>query len=220
VPSLVPPGPPGQALPNICFSTTDALLSRWIRWYTGAPVSHALITFRSETLGKVMVREAGGHGFHMVPWSRWADGNRITARFRLRVPPDLQRHALYRMADHLGEAYDSRGLFGFVPRLADRLRGKGAKLIPRPRSNPLDDPRRLFCSEAVATFLLYAGFHEVTEPCRWSPADLYRFADTDRRFERLPIRAAAAPRSRRAPSGRTEPPDAGARLPRENPRAT
>jgi hypothetical protein len=170
---------------NICFSTTDGLLSRWIRWYTGAPVSHAAITFRSLSLDKVMVMEASGSGFRLLPWRKWAPHNRLAARFRLDVPIGRLRAALQHIADRLGDGYDSRGLFGFVPRFRDKLvatdRGR------RPRHNLLDDPSRVFCSEAVAEFLLHAGFDELTDPSAWSPADLYWFACGDPRLLELPL---------------------------------
>jgi len=176
---------------NVCFSTTNHLLSRTIRTFTCSPVSHAVITFRSRTLNRVMVMQASGHGYQIVPWSRWAQQNILVARFRLLVDEDDQLLALRAMARRLGDGYDRRGLLGFLPllwfRLVDWIRsrwrvqrqGRGPDTASwRPRfHNWLDNPNRLFCSEAVAEFLSYAGFAEEFEhPSDWSPENLLEFA--------------------------------------------
>ena len=166
---------------NLCFSTTDGLLSQWIRWYTASPVSHAVITFRSELLDKVMVMEAHGSGYRVVPWRLWERENTLTTRFTIDLPQDVQLEALQRMADHIGAAYDTRGLFGFVPRFRERVRVRAR--------NALDTPDKLFCSEAVATFLAYAGFAGFDQPCDWSPADLYEWARSHGQLREVPFEA-------------------------------
>ena len=75
---------------NVCFSTTDGWLSLWIRKYTGAPVSHALITFRSKTLNRVVVMQASGHGYQIVPWSKWEKQNILVARYKFVTPSSEQ----------------------------------------------------------------------------------------------------------------------------------
>ena len=193
---------------NVCFSTSDGLLSWWIRGYTRSPVSHALITFRDYTLDRVFVMEAGGHGFCVVPWSTWERANTLIARFRLSAPAQQQLTALRETANLLGAEYDTRGLFGFVPLLVHDVRARvrrrwrvrrqgtarpetGDEQLVAPRWRPvvrnlLDDPKRLFCSEAVARFLALAGYDdEVTRPSDWSPDNLFQFARDSGRFEQI-----------------------------------
>lgn len=169
---------------NICFSTTDSLLSRWIRWFTGAPVSHAIITYRCASLGKIMVMEASGTGFRMIPWARWERENTLKKRYRLVIEAGVQVSALRQIADLLGAEYDTVGLFGFVPRFLEKLR-----LMKRGRRlrNVLDDPRKVFCSEAVAMFLAHAGFEDFGAPGDWSPRDLFEWASRDERLLEVPI---------------------------------
>ncbi|MFW6067425.1 MAG: hypothetical protein ACOC97_03745 [Myxococcota bacterium] len=149
---------------NICFSTTDALLSRWIRFVTRSQVSHALITFRDQTLGRVLVMEATGRGLNVVPWRRWRQKNTLVARFRPTLPLEDQVRALHRMGHLLGSEYDTISLWGF----ACRRWQKRAK-------NPLDDPTKLICSEAVARMLKIMGVKSFRRPGDWTPAEVYRF---------------------------------------------
>jgi len=185
---------PGDASINICFATTHALLSRTIRWFTGSLVSHALITFRDRTLNRIMVMQASGHGYQIVPWARWETHNILVARFELpdTVEEKCQLYALRALARRIGDGYDTRGLFGFLPLLWYKLvakwrvrrqgRGGGELMEPwRPRfHNWLDNPAKLFCSEAVAEYLGLADRDWDTEyfqrPQDWSPENLLGFA--------------------------------------------
>jgi hypothetical protein len=49
---------PAHASINGCFSVTHGLVSHLIRWLTRSCGGDAMITFRSATLGKVLVLEA------------------------------------------------------------------------------------------------------------------------------------------------------------------
>ncbi len=154
---------------NICFSTQTGPLSRVIRWFTRSPVSHAMITFRDATLGKVMVMEATGRGFRMVPWAGWCLHNSMKARFALRVAEDVQLTALQNLAEKLGAEYDYISLLGFLWR---RWRKR--------YDNPLDDAKRLICSEAVATFLGLCGL-KMDDPSSYTPNDLFVLLEHDQR---------------------------------------
>ncbi len=175
-------GPAATGLPdledpsiNVCFSTTSSLLSGWIRLVTRAPVSHALITYRCRTLARVMVMEATGRGFNVVPWRRWKQHNRLVARFAIDEPVATQVRALHGLAEDLGSEYDSLSLFGFALRRWQK-RSK----------NLLDDPRKLICSEAVAKFLKAVGVAECRDPGEWTPADLFEHLLSDPgRFPRV-----------------------------------
>lgn len=176
---------------QICFSTTTGWLSWWIRMYTGSRVSHALLTFRSATLGRVCVIEAHGGGFRIVPWSRWERKNTLIARFTIVAPPEATLRSLRAISLRLGDPYDVVGLIGFIPGMWYRLQtffasrwrvrnqGQGAqkkKWLPRFR-NFFDNPKRLFCSEAIAEFLLFATENEdFARPQDWSPENLFQYA--------------------------------------------
>jgi len=158
---------------NVCFSTTQGLLSRWIRFVTRSPVSHALLTFHSQTLDKVLVMEATGRGFNIVPWNRWKKSHTLVARFRIIVPEATELEALRDIAKLLGSEYDTISLFGFFFR---RWKTRGR--------NPLDDPTKLICSEAVARFLSFAGFKEFDSAGEWTPADIFQKAiESPERFK-------------------------------------
>lgn len=149
---------------NIAFSTTNSLLSRTIRWFTRSKVSHSLITFRDETLDKVFVMEANGRGFMLVPWAKWRTGNTMIARYRIDIEPELQLESLRSLANMLGAEYDYKSLLAFVlRRFASRMK------------NPLDDSKKLICSEAVAKFLhgtLHDDMKVFREYGTWTPEDL------------------------------------------------
>lgn len=171
---------------NVCFSTTDGLLSRIIRGFTRSQVSHALITFRDSTLQRVLVMEASGRGYVMVPWRRWRKRNELVCRFRIseaHVSGPAQQRALAELSDALGDEFDTSGLVGFWFLSARK------RLRLRP-FNLFADSRKLFCSEAVARFLGSAGVAGFDEPDTWSPAAL--MAELRRRREFVEVADSAA----------------------------
>ena len=121
-----------------------------------------MITFRDETLGRVLVLEATGRGFWPIPWSRWRQANMLVARFALKIPPEDQLEALHRLTEKLGAEYDTVSLLGFLfRRWRKRYR------------NPLSSATRLICSEAVALYLSYLKLVPVNEVESYEPHDLY-----------------------------------------------
>lgn len=149
---------------NICFSTTDRLFSRIIRWFSKSSVSHALITFRDDTLGKVFVMEANGRGFMLSPWAKWRKGKTLIARYSLDCDESCQLSSLRALANELGAEYDYRSFFGFLLRRWFRR-----------MANPFSDPDKLFCSEAVTKFVgaindQRAAIFSAAET--WLPGDL------------------------------------------------
>ena len=148
---------------NICFSTQKSWLSRLIRFVTRSDMSHALVTYKDETLGKVMVMEAQWRGFVIVPWTRWRQKNRLVARFSLRVPEVDQAEALRKLAGRLGEEYDTLGLFGFALR---RWRKRSR--------NVFASSKKLYCSEACAELVRDSGI-AIGDPESFEPQDLFEF---------------------------------------------
>lgn len=159
---------------NVCFSTTDGLFSRLIRWFTRASVSHSLITFQDETLDKVFVMEANGRGFMLVPWAKWRKHNTLVARYRLRVAEDVQIGSLQQLAEFLGSQYDYVSLLGFIfRRFMGRMR------------NPLSKVSQLVCSEAVARFIHLTGdpsLRHFDDYGSWTPGDLLKEAESTNVF--------------------------------------
>jgi hypothetical protein len=131
---------------HIGFSTTGGWLSRIIRRVTGSPVSHSFVVYHSDTFGKDMVLEASGQGFRVMAWRRFDKENKLVAMYRLKVEDAVLRDALGKLADRLGDAYDTLSLFGYLLRKWFRL-----------KRVPFDSRRKLVCSEAVALFLGWCG---------------------------------------------------------------
>jgi hypothetical protein len=160
---------------NVCFSTTNGWFSRAIRWFSRAPVSHAFITFRDETLEKTFVLEANGRGFMLTPWRRWLDHHQLYSRYRIAAPPGPQMESLRNLSEFLGSQYDYFSLFGFLfRRLFGRMR------------NPFDDSKKLVCSEAVARFLDdigHKGLRGFGQHGTWTPGDLLKEAEKRPVFE-------------------------------------
>lgn len=154
---------------RIGFSTTDAWLSRFIRWVTGSKVSHAFLVYRDVDFERVMVMEAVGAGFRIVPLDKFAKHNRIVGIVTPHHPID---EGLKTAVDWLGEGYDAGGIVGMAILLAARAlrrRTRGAR-------NFLANRRALFCSEAVARACracAYPGFDR--DPETTTPQDLYAF---------------------------------------------
>lgn len=127
---------------NVCFSTSNAWISRLIRWFDKSDVSHALITFYDETFDQVFVLEANGRGYMPIPWAKWRQTHTLVRRYDLDIPLAQQQAALREMGNLLGAEYDRIGLIGHL-----------WLKIKRRAKNPFDTPTKLICSEAVARFL-------------------------------------------------------------------
>lgn len=151
---------------NLCFSTTDGAFSWLLRKAMKIPASHCVITFRSVTLGKIMVMDAQGRGFVIVPWKKWIRNNDLIARYSLSLPHDNIRLGLNELGDRLGDAYDTFSLVGFM------LLSFGGF-----SRNVTDSKEKLVCSEAVALFLHHAGL-EFGDIGRITPRDLLLLAES------------------------------------------
>src|SRR5690606_1159112 len=117
-----------------------------IRAVLSARVSHCFVVYHSPVFGKDMVLEASGQGFRVLAWRRFDRENKLIAIYRLRVPEPALAEAMEKLADRLGDAYDTLSLFGYLLR-------KWFKL----KRTPFDSREKLICSEAVALFLAWGG---------------------------------------------------------------
>lgn len=155
----------------IGFSTSDWWVSRVIRWFTGAKVSHTFITFEdpASPLG-TEVYEAAWCGFRMSTLGKLRSGSTRVVQF---VPVELEpTSALAMCRAWLETPYDYLGLVGEAWVQFGRLFGQRWH-------NPSAGVHHMFCSEA-ATYLLQmsAGASDLKvkvaglDPRATSPADL------------------------------------------------
>ena len=165
------------------FSTTNALVSQLIRFFTRSKVSHAWLCFWDKSLKKYLVLEATFTGFILVPLENFIRSNQVVAVYTAR--PQLSEQidmGLQQVASYLGTLYDFSNLLGFV--WVCLLRWLGIK-----RRNPLGSPRKLVCSEAVARVLIYGNIcsMEGLPPETTSPEDLMQFFEKSSLFQRCEL---------------------------------
>lgn len=146
---------------TIGFSTTNKWASRFIRWITRSPCSHAFIVFDTPTFGRV-VMQAEVWGYEIRPWPLWQAQNILMAEFAL-IGPDLEPSIVELAPKYLGRKYDWRGaaLAGLWRWFGRWIRGK------------FRSPYTLMCSEAAIRVLQHGGYSsvehfdpEVTSPKR------------------------------------------------------
>jgi hypothetical protein len=149
---------------HIGFSTTSGTLSRLIRWFTNAPISHCFIVYKCGVFGGEMVLEASGSGFRVLAWRTFDRANKLVAVYRLNLPADSLRDGMLYLAPRLGDAYDTIGLVGYLLRMVFSL-----------RRVPFKSRKKLVCSEAVALYLQHSGV-EVGRTRLVTPRDLFELA--------------------------------------------
>ena len=128
---------------RIGFSTSRGIVSAAIRKVTRSKYSHAWVSFRDETLGKVVVMHATRYGYKIEPWRRFVRHVKLGPQFRMER--DLTTGIRY-VADWLGTMYDFPSILGFLWVALKRWIGKKIR-------NPFRSSRWLFCSEAVVLIL-------------------------------------------------------------------
>ena len=129
---------------SIGFSTSDWWVSRVIRWFTRATVSHTFIVFDEPGTFGSEVYEAAWCGFRMSTRAKLASG---TTRIVKEIPVPLEPVAALAVCRGWLECpYDYAGLVGEAWVMLGRLFGERW-------DNPFAGPHHMFCSEA-ATFLL------------------------------------------------------------------
>jgi hypothetical protein len=152
---------------TVGFSTSDAWVSRFIRWFTGSKVSHAFLTCDYEMPGHpVLVLGAESNGYVMIPRDEFLRTNTVVAEL---VPAgDLVRGWETALA-WLNQPYDYEGIIGVGLSII-------ADWIHRKLKSPLQSPRHLFCSEAVVRALQAAGTPEALDldPASTSPDALLK----------------------------------------------
>jgi len=156
---------------NVCFSTTDSLISKIVRWITRSEVSHCMITYRDETFDRVMVLEADWFGFSNVPWSVWKRKNTLLERHSIiKVDEQKTTISLSKLVDYLGSGYDYKGIISLsLRRFLKRFK------------NPFQSSSKLFCSESVVMFL--EDFGVVSDDCSsYTPQDVLELVRNNEGF--------------------------------------
>lgn len=147
------------------FSTTNAILSRFIRWVTKSEVSHTFLVF--DLYGRAWVLEAGFFGVTMLPVDKFQKDNIIKTMAAI---PEIGDEHIAKAMDDLGDRYDFGGLLGSAVVIVGRW-------FKRKWKNPWQDSKAMFCSEFVVTILQEAHFPdaELLEPSETTPQDLQDF---------------------------------------------
>lgn len=153
---------------RIGFSTTTHLLSRVIRWFTDAAVSHAWVLYYDEDFDCDCVLEFTEGGCRITTYASFQKKNKIV---KVWTPQCSIRTGFTKMREWLDAGYDYLGLFGMIWVQLGRW-------LHRKWKNPWASSKKAFCSEGVARVLLYANYPglEYLDPERTTPADLLEFA--------------------------------------------
>lgn len=161
---------------TLAFTSSSALISRTIRFFTRSRTSHTAIGL--DLFGTPFFLHATVGGIQMTPRARWLKTNRVVAEFT--IVPDLHE-GLQTALHHIGDAYDYRGLFGFFFVLL-------AKKLGRTRRNLFASPTAMVCSE-LALHLDLAGSKiqawRDLDPERTTPEDLLQICEKSAQFVRV-----------------------------------
>jgi len=163
-------------------------LASWlIRKATNCDASHASIHIDgSGTLkDRTLVLEAVTHGVRVIPGSWWRAKNDVVKAYKLVEKEEAGAEAYRHVWDESNVTYDFLGIVRFAARLLARwIFGLNISYSP-------DTPKRLFCSELVARWLMAlsritAG--EGDEPLKiapemMAPGDLIPLVETMGFFE-------------------------------------
>lgn len=147
---------------TIGFSTSDAFISRAIRWFSRSEVSHSWISFDCGELGQRLIMHATVGGYKLNHWRRWKRGNTVVAQFACREDLSDGMRTMARQLDH---EYDYLSVIMMIPR----------RWLGRLFRNPVRDRRRLHCSEALVRLLQAHGFARDLDPESTTPGDLLEF---------------------------------------------
>lgn len=146
----------------IGFSTTNSLLSKIIRRFTKAEVSHTFFVF--ELYGRSWMLGSDWGGVVIEPMRKFVAKNTIKM---LAPVPELHDEHMAMAMESLGDKYDYTGLLGGIFPMIGRL-------FRQKWNNPWNNSQALFCSELVAQVLRAADFpgSETLVPSETTPQDL------------------------------------------------
>lgn len=147
---------------RIGFSTTNQWVSRLIRWWTHAPVSHTFLIYYSECLGQDMVLDVAFSGFRVIPLALFEQRNKVLHVIEPAV--DLTP-GMRVIARWLGKSYDWKAFVAFN------------RWFRTFKANPTENPKSIICTEMVVHTLRISGYPDAAglDPKGTTPAALLAF---------------------------------------------
>ena len=151
---------------QVGFSTSEWWVSRVIRWFTKAKVSHAFLYSPFAELGDVA--EAAWCGYRISTLTKLTSGTTRVVTMKTPVVPLKMEIA----KQWLDTPYAYAALFGEAWVCIGRLFRKMWK-------NPFPDPHHMFCSEAIVLLMQQSGYPgaDKLDAVSTSPDDLLRFME-------------------------------------------
>lgn len=121
---------------RVGFSRTDTLISKMIRRFLRANISHTYIRYHDEYMDIDYVVHADWPGVLPIPAERFDKENVVVEEFEFDIPKSALKFNLHKF---LGNRYDYLAILGWAWTIAFR-RWMKIKL-----ENPIDDPKKLIC---------------------------------------------------------------------------
>jgi len=154
---------------KVGFSYRKGNVMSWlIRKLTSSDVSHTWLAIVDPYFGdETLIMEAGFAGWQMVSYQEFLRKNTIVTIVEPVVPLN---EGLRMAARWLGSPYDITGLFGaFIVVVGHWFKRKW--------KNPLDNPKSMFCSEAIIRILQISSYPRSQEldPGSTTPKELLQF---------------------------------------------
>jgi hypothetical protein len=154
----------------IGFSSTDAIISRIIKWFTRSKASHAYVLF--EVAGEQLVIHSTEKGINCDCYRKFVKENKIVAEYKLLIDKDSDRRALAQAICMLDKPYDFLSVLGFGWVIFNRVIGRRIK-------NPFPNRSAYHCSEFALTMLRKAKLQDLEHLSRelTAPEDLIHALD-------------------------------------------
>lgn len=129
---------------SICFSTTNSLPSKVIRWLTKANISHSYLKVYDQTFGTNLVLHADFDGIQIDLFDKFSINNFTVVEYEIDDP--RLDEAIKKNLWYLGKSYDYKKLFNFAWAVIFK------RWFIRKIKDPISNPRSLICVD----FILYA----------------------------------------------------------------
>ena len=126
---------------SVCFSTTNSLASRVIRWLTSSNVSHVYLKIFDQTLGTYMVLHSDWDGIQFDLFEKFSINNFTVEEFEIDDP--RLDGAIQKNLWHLGKFYDYRKLISWAWLIMFK------RWIVRKIKEPTKDPRKIICVDYI-----------------------------------------------------------------------
>ena len=134
---------------SLCYSTTNALYSKVIRWITKANVSHVYIRFYDETLGTDMILHSDMPGVVFNMAEIFSIKNFTTEEYE--IEDERLKEAIKNNLWHLGKSYHYFKLIDWAVFIIFK------RWLVRKIKNPVSNPKKLICVDFVLFILNDAG---------------------------------------------------------------